>query len=906
MFSKENFKQTISYRTIGAYTLLFLVACLFIYTYYFLIGGSFIWESDGYTQHFQLFDDYVKVLQGLFRGQGFSQWNWSIGPGADTVTAYGYYVIGDPFAYLGIFFPESLREFSFHLLIFVRMWCIGLAYLIYAKKFKISHGAGLLGSLMYTFSFYVVMNVSRHPFFIMPMIWLPLLCLGAEKVLRKESGVLFSVMVAVSAIANFYFFYKLTVLVFIYGVVRYGMMHSFKDFKKLSAAFGRCLLYYLIGVLISAVVFLPMVGGFLTGARSADRPTINLLFYQPSYYLLLVHNLFVPDAYLWTVGGFSIFTLFTFIYLWKVKQSISGFMVAILTVMLLFPFFGSFMNGMSGPYNRFSFAVPFFFALASGQLLDYRNCLEDRDIQVAKYLLVGTTIFYTIAAVIRSQVLYYLIPLVIGWAIWFLLKRERSSRPVNRHHISLAMIGLVLVNMAANALAYYHSYGRNAIAGAVELGTSISEYQDTLGGAEEVLPDDDLYRVGVSSQDGHIRNQFIYHDLMGLSTYLSITNGYIAEFAQEMDLASYQIIQPLRNGMDDRRILNHLMGIEYIITQSDNEAYLPQGYEVVYETDEKPSFIVAETKAQFPLARVEDTVISREDFEELNPVEREQFLTQGVVLETEDFKLLNGQFDNQIPPAAYETIDYTVEFNNPMAQPMGDNHVNIDQADATVTLNLEDIDQVGGYDLFVDMRGVSYKSDFESFWLQDKTGYDIRFYYGEQRKSYRQSDEYTFSTYFHRDQYFVNLGEVSEEEDQLTLQFADTGEFTFDELEVIAVPVNENADQQLAEEKNQDALMIQVFEDERVAGTLDTDRSGILITSIPYERGWQVTVDGREVDTVRTNIGFVGIPVEPGDHQITFTYQNPDIKYGKVITLIGLALLAVSQLIYKKNSNKSN
>lgn len=906
MFSKESFKQRISARTFWAYTFLFLIACVFIYSYYFILGGSFIWESDGYTQHFQLFDDYVKVLQGLFKGQGFPQWNWSIGPGADTVTAYGYYVIGDPFAYLGIFFPESLREFSFHLLIFVRMWCIGLSYLIYANKFKVSHGAGLVGSLMYTFSFYVVMNVSRHPFFIMPMIWLPLLCLGAEKVLRKESGILFSIMVAVSAVANFYFFYKLTVLVFIYGVVRYGMIYSFKDLRTLSAAFGRCLFYYMVGVLISAVVFLPMVGGFLTGARSPKGPRINLLFYQPNYYYLLLHNLFVPDAYLWTVGGFSIFTLFTFLYLWKIKRSISAYMLAILTVMLLFPLFGSFMNGMSGPYNRFSFSAPFFLALASGNLFENRHRLTDRDINLAKYVLIAVTIFYTIAAFVRSQLLYYLIPLGIGWVMWYLLKRERAEAIGTRHQISLALIGLVLVNMIGNALTYYHAYGRNAIAGSVELGTSISEYQDTLGGAEDYLPDDELYRVGVSSQDGHIRNQFIYHDLMGLSTYLSITNGYVAEFAQVTDLASYQIIQPLRNGMDDRRILNHLMGIEYIITQSDNEPYLPQGYQVVHETDDDPSFIVAQTDANYPLARVENKVISRAEFEALQPVEKEHFLSQGVVLETEDFEALNGQFDQEIPQADYETIDYSVEFNHPEAQKLGDNHVNVDQADATVTLNLEGIDQVDGYDLLVDMRGVNYQSDFESLWLPDKTGYDIRFYYGNQRKSYRQSDEYTFSTYFPRDHYFVNLGEISGEEDQLTLQFGDTGEFTFDELRVLAVPVDERVDQQIAKDKRQRALTIEVFEDEHVAGTLNTDQAGILTTSIPYDRGWQVRVDGQDVETLQTNIGFIGVPVKSNDSQISFTYQNPFIKYGKVITVIGFVILVLSQVVYKKKTTKSN
>lgn len=45
---------------------------------------------------------------------------------------------------------------------------------------------------------------------------------------------------------------------------------------------------------------------------------------------------------------------------------------------------------------------------------------------------------------------------------------------------------------------------------------------------------------------------------MDLSTYLSVTNGYLAEFAEEMEITSCQIIQPLRIVVADHRIANHL------------------------------------------------------------------------------------------------------------------------------------------------------------------------------------------------------------------------------------------------------------------------------------------------------------------------------------------------------------
>src|SRR5690625_7179422 len=87
-------------------------------------------------------------------------------------------------------------------------------------------------------------------------------------------------MVSVSVIINFYFFYTLTILSFIYGIVRYGMLYRFKDWKQLGYSFGRCSLHYFAGLLMGAVLFLPMVDGFLNSSRNTDGTAINLFLYH--------------------------------------------------------------------------------------------------------------------------------------------------------------------------------------------------------------------------------------------------------------------------------------------------------------------------------------------------------------------------------------------------------------------------------------------------------------------------------------------------------------------------------------------------------------------------------------------------------------------------------------------------
>lgn len=896
----ETLKNKITKRTTLMYTIIFFALIILIYSLFYFTNNSFIWDGDGLSQHFQLFYDFADKIQGIFRGEGFPLWDWSIGLGADVFSSYGYYIIGDPFAYLGALFPEALRELGFHLLIFLRMWCVGGSFLLYAKKIDFSHKAGLLGSVMYAFSHFVIYNVTRHQFFILPMIWLPLLLLGVEKILRKESGVLFSLMVALSAVANFYFFYKLTILVLMYGVIRYASFYSFRDWKFLLKMFWRCLYLYLIGVVISAVIFMPVVFGFLNGSRSASGLEINLLVYPLQYYYLLFLNLLTPGTYLWTVGGFSVFALLAFFFLWRRRKTYSFVLIAllILGILLLTPFFGSIMNGFSGPYNRFTFAFPFYFALASGIFLEKRYQLVEKDLKLMRNFLIFFSIFYLFPMFVLQTYLLYILPMVIGWIIWALLKYENNSIGTIEW-MSNALIGLVILNLGTNAFMFYHPQGKDAIGDTMPWGESEESYQNALGGLEHYLPDDSVCRTGVTSRDNHIKNQFIYLDEMGLNSYLSITDGDIADFAREMEVGSFQLIQPLRNGFDDRRIPNHFFGVRYIITEADNEAYLPFGYDVVHEEN---GYIIAETDNAYPFAYVEDTYLPSSQFTALNPAEKDAYLAEGVVLE--DDHSISGlqEFNGDLP---VETVPFEIESVDPTIERTGENTFEVTEEDSQITLSVNPED-LAGTDVYVHMQGLDFEPYNQIPLITEDTSNRNRVYFGDQEKSILQSDIYTFSSYFKRNNMLFHMGHTENGEETVTIQFDDDGRYEMNEIELYALEANAEEDAQQAQEKQANAMDITTFENERVEGTVSRDTPGLLVTSIPDSLGWEVTVNGEAVEPVKTNIGFMGVPVEAGESEVVFTYQTPLLKAGSVVTIIGFALLAIVEFRFKrKNKNNS-
>lgn len=230
MSEKVN-KKWIDRKTFLKYTGLFLVLSAVIFSVFPIYGKSFIWEGDGFHQHYPFFREYLTILRNFFETGNWQNWDWTIGTGVDTLLTYGYYVVGDLFVYLGLLFPKGSEELAFHVLMLVRIWAVGVSFLFYARKMRFSEKSALTTTVMYTFSHYIIYNVVRHPFFMHPLIFFPLIALGIEKLFRKESGILFAVMIGVSAISNFYFFYMLTLMAFLYAIVRYSAYQTWKDWS---------------------------------------------------------------------------------------------------------------------------------------------------------------------------------------------------------------------------------------------------------------------------------------------------------------------------------------------------------------------------------------------------------------------------------------------------------------------------------------------------------------------------------------------------------------------------------------------------------------------------------------------------------------------------------------------------
>ncbi len=70
--------------------------------------------------------------------------------------------------------------------------------------------------------------------------------------------------------------------------------------------------------------------------------------------------------------------------------------------------------------------------------------------------------------------------------------------------------------------------------------------------------------------------------------------------------------------------------------------------------------------------------------------------------------------------------------------------------------------------------------------------------------------------------------------------------------------------------------------------SVNEDRT-VLFTSIPYDDGWKVTVDGERIETFSVLEGaFLALELTPGDHTLIFTYNSMNDRIGKYISVMAL------------------
>lgn len=75
------------------------------------------------------------------------------------------------------------------------------------------------------------------------------------------------------------------------------------------------------------------------------------------------------------------------------------------------------------------------------------------------------------------------------------------------------------------------------------------------------------------------------------------------------------------------------------------------------------------------------------------------------------------------------------------------------------------------------------------------------------------------------------------------------------------------------------------------AGSVDVEREGYFVTSIPYDPNFEVQVDGEPVEAKKVNMAFLGFEIGKGRHDVKLVYHAPGRTAGAWCSVAGVVLL---------------
>ncbi|WP_412988221.1 YfhO family protein [Pediococcus siamensis] len=94
-------------------------------------------------------------------------------------------------------------------------------------------------------------------------------------------------------------------------------------------------------------------------------------------------------------------------------------------------------------------------------------------------------------------------------------------------------------------------------------------------------------------------------------------------------------------------------------------------------------------------------------------------------------------------------------------------------------------------------------------------------------------------------------------------------------------------------------LKVTHYNSHQITGNITVGKNNrFLMTTIPYGKGWHVTVDGRTAKTTKVADTFVGVQLTKGTHTVKFTYWPPYLFSGLILSLLCL-ISSIGGLLWK-------
>lgn len=889
----------------------------------------------------------------------------------------GYY-LASPFTFIVILLPRKMIVESLMIMQLCKVGACGASFCVYAQKAKnVKPIPSVLFATMYALMAFVAIQLI-DPMWVDGPIFLPLIILGLEYLVDDGRKINYIIPLAIMFIANFYIGFMVAIFVAIYFVyyLFFGTKRKF-DLTGYAKVIGRMFLATGVVLLCSYIMIMPVYKALALGKFDFSEPDYSLrtmfnpleliatvlpnqyysvnvdegtrMYGRPEIYCGVLSFILVP-LYFFNknikrnrkIGyGLVLFILFfsmwikPFNMMWHGGQDPNwlpyrySFLVSFVLVSMAAESFSNlegYKMKIGLPAGVFSvFAVLVFIFESIIPSLNYNEeryqypakmpytTTETINGESVKHLWLGTLTFGLVLAAIY---------------LCFLYIYSNAKKKSSRNYIALAMAVFVLFEAGYNTYdtilkidkeVYYSSKkSYAAIMDAPNVANQLKEYDDGFYRTEKTffrnVNDNQAYGFKGLSHSSSVMNTRIINfiETLGYST-----KSYETRYDGNTPLADsllgikYVLNDPARNNADGKSLLS---------------PYYNQVYTSTYQNDNgEASLEVYENPDALPIGFMANSDILKLSFlGNDNPFNSMNNFLSAMTGNTPDY---SGVLE---PKAYFKRIDENpeIELNECWESNYNGQHcynANAGAADPTVRIHVTSQSDDALY-MFLKSDNpkkcnmwVGVKDPADGIYKGRHTGTEAFDGYGQ------YYDGYDYS--------IVNLGSFApgtEIEIRLTiLQQDKTGnneyvmvkDFQFYHLDYNAF--HEDIEQLKQSPWNLD---LSKTKDDYLVGEVDAKAGQILYTSIPYEPGWTIKVDGKKVeerfDDIINDAGtsvmvndtdgkdgevvilnaLIGLRLPEGHHTVSMKYSPPGFRTGCVFLVFGIAAIVLLFIYDRKNN----
>ena len=821
-------------------------------------GENQIAVIDMYHQYVPFLGELQEKLQS--GGSLFYTWNGAGGSNFWNLLAY---YGASPLNLILVLFPKKFLMEGVTLILLLKIGLAGSTMAVYLRaivweKDKRSADISLVGfATLYALCSYVM----AYYWCIMWMdavALLPLCILGLHKILDGRSGVFYTVCLALVVFINYYMAIMVCIFILFYYPVLYFIKVQGESAGHFFKTTGRAVGYSLLGVLMSAVMLLPTwMSMQSTYYISADMPEKTELYND----LLDILNQMLPNAELTYREGLpnlycGMFVVILLVFYWISRtiplreKLLNGAFLVFLIFSLNINKLDFIWHGFHFPNQlpyRYTFMICFLLIAMAYQVFQRVDEIRVNHLWI---LLTAGGGYYLLAQKILTEHIKDLDLFVYSGLAWLalyvaiLILYKKGRLPKNL--LLILTVILLTCEMASNTCTSIDQVGTtqrsNYYANEADIAKLVKKTEGT---------DDRFGRTEMN--DNYILNCPAMYHYKGISQFSSSLNANATalmehigvEGAPDKNRFNYNQTDPVTNAMLNIR---YLIGKNLPIDDSDFKQIAKSGNSRLYESIYPLSigYMTADTIRTWNYEQ-ENPFMVLDDY--VRAVTQNKYTSVFTEIEPVDVSAANIELSSTGDGMWDSTLKNETKKSKTIltyqAQQTGKQYLFIEADDAdAITVSQEKKDDK-----------IEIRNDCGSI---------------------------------------VNLGEMdSGTEFTVTIEYKEgKGGSVVSHVCTMDEAVWQDAYKMLS------ASMLDVtdYGDSCLKGTINVQEDGVFVTSVPYEAGWKLKVDGhtREINEL---IGgaWISTSLSAGEHQIELSFRPPGLIAGLLITLASIGLLIAAE-----------